>query len=319
MSRIKLVCLLAVVACLVQAPPAFAIAGIGIHYGFDMTLKMSDMPMEQTTFDNLKFGLDNFTQSEIPVASGYNVSSILTGKDIPVFIKRVDLKNPGINFGGKFYIDCIPVIDAIEMSTNFGVWQYDGAVIYPKSVNFNTTQTTGDPLNGWARVDYDTMPINFKTLESNNSFWGLDKTPYAKLHLDLTIRKYLLQIPPVIKMVKFYGGAGLSVDFATPMLSANLIQDALGSTLNTQMNYTQLNTTFSDPTIMKKVLDEIISKMMTPHYGCHLALGAMIKIPMIPVGIYVDGKYIILFDKLDKYVDIGGDGFLINIGAALAF
>jgi hypothetical protein len=284
-----------------------------------MTLKMDNMPMEQTTFDNLKFGLDNFIQSQIPAGSGFMTTDLLTGKDIPVFIKRVDLKNPGINFGGKFYIDVIPVIDAIEVSTNFGVWQYDGAVIYPKSINFNTTQTTGDPLRGWAHIDYDTMPINFQTLDPSNSFWGMDKTPYAKLHLDATIRKYLLQIPPLVKMLKIYGGAGLSVDFATPMLSAKLIEDALGPTLNTQMNYSQLNTTLSDPTIMKKVLDEIINKMMTPHYGCNIDLGAMIKIPIMPVGFYLDAKYIILFDKLDKYVDIGGNGLLINIGAALAF
>jgi hypothetical protein len=38
----------------------------------------------------------------------------------------------------------------------------------------------------------------------------------------------------------------------------------------------------------------------------------------MPLGFYVDGKYIIRFDKLDKYVDVGGSGFLINIGAALA-
>jgi hypothetical protein len=85
------------------------------------------------------------------------------------------------------------------------------------------------------------------------------------------------------------------------------------------MTYDQLQKVLSDQKTMLKVLDEILNKMMTPHFGCHIALGAMVKIPMIPVGIYVDGKYIILFNKLDKYVDIGGNGLLINIGAALAF
>jgi len=44
----------------------------------------------------------------------------------------------------------------------------------------------------------------------------------------------------------------------------------------------------------------------------------MIKLPMVPVGLYADAKYIIQFDKLDKYVDIGGSGFLINLGLAFA-
>ena len=53
MSRVKFVCLLAVAACLVQTSSVFALAGIGIHYGFDMTLKMDDKIMEQATFSNL--------------------------------------------------------------------------------------------------------------------------------------------------------------------------------------------------------------------------------------------------------------------------
>ena len=318
MSRTKLVCLFAIALFVCKTSSVFAAAGIGIHYGFDMTLKMNNMPMEQTSFGNLKFGLDNFPQSQLPAGSGLSDTVPLTGKNIPVFIKRVDLKNPGINFGGKFYIDVIPVIDAIELSTNFGVWQYDGAVIYPRSISFNPTPT-GNALNGWANIQYDTMPINFKTLDPSASFWGMDKTPYAKLHIDATVRKYILQIPPIVKMLKIYGGAGLSVDFATPMLSAKLIEDALGPTLNTQMNYSELNSVMSDQTIMRKVLDEIINKMMTPHFGCNLDLGAMVKIPVVPLGFYLDAKYIILFDKLDKYVDVGGNGLLINIGAALVF
>jgi hypothetical protein len=316
MSRIKFVCLLAVVACLFQTSSVFAVAGIGIHYGFDMTLKMDNKVMEQTTFDNLKMNLLGITGA---LPSVYDPNTKISGAQLPIFINRTDWKNTGINFGGKLYIDVIPFIDAFEVSTNFGVWQYDGAIIYPKSIDFNTAQTPGDPLQGWAHVDYDTMRINFKTLDASNSFWGVDKTPYAKLHVDATIRKYVLQIPPLVKMLKIYGGAGVSVDFATPMLSAHLIEDALGSTFNTEVNYVELNTKLSDPAVMKKVLDEIINKMMTPHFGCNIDVGAMIKIPVIPVGVYVDGKYIILFDKLDKYVDVGGNGLLINFGVALAF
>lgn len=319
MSRVKFVCLLAVAACLVQTSSVFALAGIGIHYGFDMTLKMDDKIMEQATFSNLQLGLGNFLPSDIPLPSGYLPSSLIPGKDIPIYINRTSWDNPGLNLGGKIYVDAIPVIDAVELSANFGAWQYNGVVKYPHSISFNQTNNPGDPLNGWAHVDYDSTEINYKALGSNYNFWGLDKTPYAKLHVDATVRKYLLKLPPLMSILKIYGGGGLNVDFATPMLSANLIQDAIGSSLNGTMTYDQLQKVLSDQKTMLKVLDEILNKMMTPHFGCHIALGAMVKIPMIPVGIYVDGKYIILFNKLDKYVDIGGNGLLINIGAALAF
>jgi hypothetical protein len=104
------------------------------------------------------------------------------------------------------------------------------------------------------------------------------------------------------------------------VLSAKLIQDALGSTLNKTLSYNEINNQiFSQDEIMKKVMQKILDGLMTPHYGCNLDLGAMVKIPVVPLGFYLDAKYIILFDKLDKYVDVGGNGLLINIGAALVF
>jgi hypothetical protein len=294
---------------------ASAIIGIGAHYGIDLTMKMNDKLMEQTSFDNLKFSLSDLTAWP----TGYDSTSVLSGKDIPIYINRTGWKNTGINFGGKIYVDVLPFVDALEISTNFGVWQYNGSVIYPKNISVNSAAVNNGRFTDLVNIDYDTISISMKKLYPNRFFWGVDQTPYAKLHFDATIRKYLLQVPPVVKILKFYGGAGMSIDFATPVLSSNLIQDALGSTLNGSYNMADMGQVFDNTVIMKKILDKIIDNLMTPHYGCHIALGTMVKFPMIPVGFYIDGKYIIRFDKLDKYVDVGGDGFLVNIGAALAF
>jgi hypothetical protein len=299
-----------------QSSPIFALIGIGVHYGFDLTMKMDNTLMEQTQFDNLKFSLKGLTS----LPGGYDSTSLLTGKDIPVFINRKDWKNTGINFGGKIYVDVLPFIDALEVSTNFGIWQYNGSVLYPSSISpKNPPPGNASGFKDLVDVQYDTMQISLKKLYPSRSFWGVTETPYAKLHFDATVRKYLLQLPPVIKILKIYGGAGMSVDFATPMLSSKLVSDALGSTLSGTYTMTQMSgQVFDNQVIMKKIIDQIINNMMTPHYGCHLALGTMIKLPLMPLGFYVDGKYIIRFDKLDKYVDVGGSGFLINIGAALA-
>jgi hypothetical protein len=59
--------------------------------------------------------------------------------------------------------------------------------------------------------------------------------------------------------------------------------------------------------------------MMTPHWGCHIDLGVMLKLPVIPLGFYVDGKFMIPFGKMDKNVDIGGLGLLVNSGVSLNF
>ena len=314
MFRIKYLLLLGMAVFTIKTSPVFALIGIGAHYGIDLTLKM-DNKREQTDFSNLKFKL----QDAISLPNGYDTSSILTGKDIPVYVNRKDWKNTGINFGGKIYVDVIPFIDALEISTNFGVWQYNGSIIYPKSISINPNPApNASKFTDLASIDYDTLSLTLKQLYPDRFFWGVTETPYAKLHFDLTIRKYLLQVPPIVKILKVYGGAGMTVDFATPMLSSKLVEDAISSTLNGTYTISEMNGVFNQNEIMKKVIDRIIDNMMTPHYGCHLALGTMIKLPMVPAGLYVDAKYIIQFDKLDKYVDIGGSGFLINLGVAFA-
>jgi hypothetical protein len=70
----------------------------------------------------------------------------------------------------------------------------------------------------------------------------------------------------------------------------------------------------SNPVDMKKVLEKIISDLMTPHMGMHLDVGVMLKLPVVPVGFYVDGKYMIMFGELDKNVKLGGNGLLLNGG-----
>jgi hypothetical protein len=317
MSRTKLVCLFAMALFVCKTSSVFAVAGIGIHYGFDMTLKMNNKLMEQTTFDNLNLNMTGITGS---LPTGFTNATTITGAQLPIFINRTNFENTGINFGGKLFVDVIPVIDAIEVSTNFGVWQYRGVIKYPNSIEFKSSQPTDPnaPFIDRVNVVYDSTELTLKNF--NLSYFGLTNTPYAKLQIDATIRKYFLQIPPVVKIVKFYGGAGFTLDFATPVLSAKLIQDALGSTLNKTLSYNEINSQiFSQDEIMKKVMQKILDGLMTPHYGCNLDLGAMVKIPVVPLGFYLDAKYIILFDKLDKYVDVGGNGLLINIGAALVF
>ncbi len=295
--------------------PLFAVIGFGAHYGIDLTLKMDNKLMEQTDFSDLKFSLNGLPG----FPAGFDASSVLKGTEIPVYINRKDWKNTGIDFGGKVYVDVLPFINALEVSTNFGIWQYDGSVLYPSRISVNSA-ATGTDFKDLVNIEYDTLSLSLKKLYPNRFFWGVTQTPYAKLHFDATIRKYILQVPPLLKTLKIYGGAGMSIDFATPVLSSRLISDALGSALNDTFNLSQMGTDlFNKQDVQQKILNRIIDNMMTPHYGCHLDLGTMIKLPMVPLGFYIDGKFIIRFDKMDKYVDIGGTGFLFNIGAALAF
>jgi len=50
----------------------------------------------------------------------------------------------------------------------------------------------------------------------------------------------------------------------------------------------------------------------------HFDLGASVKVPIIPLGVYVDGKFMIPFGQMDENVDIGGYGLLLNFGLSLS-
>jgi hypothetical protein len=82
-----------------------------------------------------------------------------------------------MNFGGKFFVDIIPVIDALELSFNMGVWEYEAGLTYPV-LSGTTLSTTTRSLS------VDSQGID--------SRWGIHNIPYAKMHFDLTIRKYSL-------------------------------------------------------------------------------------------------------------------------------
>jgi hypothetical protein len=286
--------------------PAFPIAGIGIHYGLDLSMSMDDQLREQASLGDLKLATSSF----VDVPSGF--PDTLTGKDLPVYIDRTGWKSTMINLGAKLYIDVIPFLDAIELSCNYGMWQYDGSIIYPTSVTFNPgAVSNGQPLDSIATVNYDTAAV---TIE------GLNATPYAKLQFDLTIRKYILQVPPVVKILKIYGGAGVSTFYATPILSAPFIEKAIGNTLSDVTDVTQLGTqVFNNTEIMKKLGEEFMKELFTPHMGAHIDLGAMIKIPVVPFGIFVDCKYLFPFGTMDENVDkLKGAGLLINSGVLFA-
>jgi hypothetical protein len=301
---ISLTTLLMAAACF---SPVFPIAGVGIHYGLDFSLNMEDQVKEQATLGDLKLDVSEF--GTLPAGFG---SDPLTGKDLPVYISRTDWENTKINFGGKIYIDIIPFLDAVELSCNYGMWKYNGSIIYPTSIQFNTGSATRDQdINEIATVKYDTTAVTIK---------GLDATPYAKLQFDLTVRKYILQLPPVVKILKLYGGAGMSTFFATPLLSAPFIEKAIGTSLNSVTDVTKLgDQVFDNTEIMKKLGEEFMKELFTAHMGAHIDLGAMIKIPLVPFGIFVDCKYLIPFGKMDENVDkMTGSGLLLNSGILFA-
>jgi|WetSurMetagenome_2_1015567.scaffolds.fasta_scaffold00241_26 hypothetical protein len=302
MSRLAKIVLGAVAVVLATSAPSRALVGIGVHYGLDLSLSMKNTTGygDHVTFDSLKLDLGPTTGN-----------AVLSGDEIPLYITRSGFK-PDFGFGGKVYIDIIPFIDAVEISADFGLWDYVGRIKYPTGIVDNPTSPLTDPNN----FTYDSTEL---TLDNFGlSYFGLKNTPYAKLQLDATVRKYIVRAPKMLKVFNLYGGAGFTVNFATPVLSNGLVQDVIKESANNSLDLNTLGPNLLDNSeIMKGVVNKIIGGLTKPSYGAHVDLGFMVKIPVIPIGVYVDGKFMIPFGKLDTYVD--GLGVLLNGGVALAF
>jgi hypothetical protein len=314
-------------AVLALAFPASPIGGIGIQYGYDASLSLPDKIGEQADFTDLSLNSSSF-DGEAPTG----VLPTITGRDLPVFINRTGFTRSPFDVGAKIFVDCIPVIDALELSSNFGMWSYVGQVIYPTAITWNgataasknvESAASGTPasayssyLDQYAQIKYDTANITMKNLGLTNPF--VQNTPYAKLQFDLTARKYLLKLPPVANNFRVYGGAGVSLFYATPLLSAGFIEKAIGSTLSSVNTLSALSTqAFNDPAVEKEIAQEFLKELFTSHWGAHLDLGAMVKFPVMPFGIYVDGKYLFPFGSMDPNVTaLKSNGLLINGGIA---
>jgi hypothetical protein len=276
--------------------PVHAIVGAGFHWGLDMSLSMDDAERERV---NVPLTLPDPT-----------LQDAINGVDF-FRVSRTDWRPSAINIGGKLYVDIIPFIEAVEVSCNFGLWQYDGLLEYV-DVTKPTVSASGVSFNDYNQIDLTLGKLGMP------KYIGLDGTPYAKLQLDATIRKTILNL----WIIKLSGGAGFSSHFATPLLTPALVESVLGKSLSDPSTLSALMTGKLGANVGKDIVNKIIDEAMgKPVYGMHILLGVKAKLPAIPVGLYVDGKYMIPFTEFDKDAGnsgVSGFGLLVNFGVSLS-
>lgn len=284
---------------------AFALIGFGLQYGADFSIHMDDNS-DQLVFSQLKINSG---------VGGYNLP--LDGSSLPIYVDRTGWERKPFNLGAKVFIDAVPFLDCVELSSNFGAWQYDGVIRYPRSMSYKGDNSS-IPKPSDFDVVYDSIPITLDNFDLG--YLGIDKTPYMKFNFDLTVRKFLVRFPRPLKTLNIYAGGGATLLFATPVLSAKIVEDALGNILNSSKSVDALGgDIFGKKEIMKAVAEEIGDQLMTPHWGCHIDAGVMVKLPVMPVGVYVDGKFMIPFGDIDESADVGGRGLLLNFGINVLF
>jgi hypothetical protein len=281
---------------------SYAIAGLGFHWGFDYSLSMPD-GKESVEIPANGFDLGRF--QDLAFLPGFALSDTVKNAT-PLKMSRANWDRHWLNFGGKLFVDIVPFIDIIELSFNLGVWQYDGEVSYLDVGAIDAAALTSGNL------PYKSLPLTLD--EYDMSYFGLHGTPYAKLQFDASVRKTVLNL----WLIKFNAGAGVSMNFTTPILDGGLIEDVKA---DKGLDPEGMIAEFLKPgsPMGQAIVEKIIDELFTPRFGAHIVAGAHLKLPVMPIGVYVDGKLMIPISKYDENKQVKGLGFLVNTGLSLSF
>lgn len=322
-----------------NAASVYALVGTGFHWGFDFSLDTEDSDYTPVIFyniapDTLLKSVDHIkdTLQSLLDSTAYqalldtieNYEHIIT-QNSPISLRRYDWQRLGINFGGKVFFDEIPFFDAAEISFNIGSWQYKTVMKYPngvikKSITWDSIEEFGQTGNYETLLEMDSVRFSIKELNADlfNAF-GITETPFVKVHFDFTVRKNLIAVPSHSKLFRLYLGLGVSLHMATPILTAKYVEKFLKYEIAKATNkIDRITESFSKQDVLASVLRELKEEAKNPTFGMHIIGGTMVKLPVIPVGFYCDTKFMIPFGDFDDYVDLGGIGFLLNLGIALA-
>ena len=186
-------------------------------------------------------------------------------------------------FGAKLWIDALPFID-IEAGSNVQLGYYDLSVI-------STT---------------DSLPVKFDLKVP-----GVEGKPaFARIVSDVTVLYPFLKLPPLVSLVKFYAGAGLTHVIATEVLNSGFGKQAVDKAI------AKGTPTATADDISKVLIQSIKDEGLKSGIGFHLELGAKLKAPIIPIALYADTKYHFL-NSMPKAVD--SKSMTYELGAALAF
>ena len=223
----------------------------------------------------------------IGVSGGLNTTSIsakddkLTGADLPSYFSQAS-GTPSLTLhrekvdnltqvGVKAWLELPLLPIEFEVGTNLAWGNYASSLVY----NDGTKNTT-------IPVDVPSPLVGFGDKSGS--------TPYASLLTDLTIRYPLIELPPVLNTLKIYVGAGVTHVMATRVIDRKDLQSTFGSG--------KFSNNPDEATNMVK------DNLLQSTFGGHLSVGAQVKIPVIPIALYVDGKWYMnsaISDAASKY------------------
>lgn len=190
----------------------------------------------------------------------------------------------GLNgFGLKIWIDALPFID-LEATTNIQYGFYDVDIVGPGTERYPLEFDLGVPT--------------------------VDRPAFARIMNDVSVLYPFLKLPPLVGLVKFYAGGGVTHVLATEVLNAGFAKKAIDKAKASG------ETPSSSEELSEIVVDAIKDEGLTSGFGFHLMAGAKVKPPIIPLAVFANVKYHFL-STMPSTVD--GNSLTLELGGALAF
>ena len=110
------------------------------------------------------------------------------------------------------------------------------------------------------------------------------ETPYFSSILDASVRYPFLKLPPLspLKPFKLYVGGGVSWFYASKVVSKDDVKDIFDVSSNNTADPAAAQAALS-----KKLKDNFYESSI----GGHVLVGAQLKVPVLPLAIFADGKW----------------------------
>lgn len=211
----------------------------------------------------------------IGVSGGINTTSIgsanqtISGADAPVYFRS----SPQ---GAQ---DLVITREKLSNLTQIGVKAWLEIPLLPIEFEAGTNLAWGS-YKSTLKYGTTAIPVDVKSPLALGE--DKDATPYVSLLTDVTIRYPLIKIPPVLNTLKIYVGAGATHVLATRVIDKTDIQKSFGSS----------DGIFdpANPDASKSVVED---NLLQSTFGGHLSVGAQVKVPVLPIAFFVDGKWYI--------------------------
>lgn len=208
-----------------------------------------------------------------------SASDEIGGPDLPSYLREyqggvgtLSIERSGVSglnqIGLKTWLDLPLLPIEFEAAANVAWGSYKSMVVYSDPSN---------PANDLVIETGLESPIPVPGIKSG-------ETPYVSSILDASIRYPFLKLPPLspLKPFKIYVGGGVSWFYASKVVSKDDVKDIFdfsGGSAVTQEA--------AEAALSKKLKDDFYESSI----GGHLLLGTQLKIPVLPIAIFADGKW----------------------------